>query len=474
MIPNLSRRFILYAQKTGIFLGILIALFLILEWGARLVDSRIHFHYRVVQMIDMLQTSTQPEPAQTDLPWEDKRLYVRAPEPDTPAYREEIYIVGGRRIPGGHATLKIKAITPPALAGNDKKIFITGGSAAFGFPYLYPYAWAAILGEMLADKGYAVINAAQISFTSGKLVPVVRRIVDDYNPHTIVIMTGNNEWMSWKANDPPWGLQKMIGVFKELSASRLVAAAVFQGFKRRAAQDQKYRQRRKDFEIQKELAGFEYALKNPFEKYFHADPAVVLRSKQEYLKIFRDNLKKMVIYARRANVRVILTTVPFNHKLSPAFMYPQPESFQPELANRMHHAIHAAAGLIKEEKFEQALPVLDEAIRLDPLPPLPHYLKAYALEHLGRLPEAQAAYAQSRENMIGHLGSRLSINNVIREVSREIGTELLDIQKLFENYNRNRGQFFNEELIQDDCHPTPLSHRLMAAALYKEILAIQP
>jgi hypothetical protein len=102
-----------------------------------------------------------------------------------------------------------------------------------------------------------------------------------------------------------------------------------------------------------------------------------------------------------------------------------------------------------------------------------HYLKAMSLEALERLDEAEAAYALSREAMIGNLGSRLSINEAIEKVARESGVELLDLAALFDREQHALGGHFNEDLIHDDCHPTPLGHRIIAAALYERLATSQ-
>jgi hypothetical protein len=99
------------------------------------------------------------------------------------------------------------------------------------------------------------------------------------------------------------------------------------------------------------------------------------------------------------------------------------------------------------------------------MPAILHYLEAECLERLGRADEAEQAYARSRECMIGNLGSILGINEVIARVARDEGAELLDVRKLFDDWEHARGRHFNQDLIHDGCHPTPQGHRLIAEAL---------
>jgi len=454
-------------RKTGAYIIFLLSLAIILEAGARIIDSRTLFRHRALQMLSMLEKRTQPVKALDDLPWPPKKLYIRAPEPDPDALRDEVYNVGGKIIPGAHETLKIRLVSPETIKNEkSKKIFIVGESAAFGFPYLYPYSFGSILNNQLWDRNYSVINASQISYPSGWLVPIVRRIVDYYEPDTIIIFPGNNEWVNWKAYDPPWFLKKMIKGFRTVSESRFLAALIYGGFKYKAFRDKKFVNRQNQFVMLSHIEGFDYALANPFEEFFTYPKDLILQYKQRHLETFEHNLKKMIAIARRKNIRVILMNMPFNYKLCPAFMYPQPESYDPASEQEVRRRIQAAADLIRKEQYMLALTLIDEALALDPLPPVLHYMKGYALEKLGRLAEAEHSYALSRENMIGHLGARLSINRSIERVARETNTEFVDLKEIFDKVEHSLGGFFNEHLITDDCHPNPAGHRIIAATLY--------
>lgn len=448
-------------QKTAYFLLSFLLFAAALEFAARVMDSRYQIRYRALQILSMLESRTTPVTAQDDLPWPDKSIYIRAPEPHE--RKDEIYTVGGKVIPGGHEKLKIRRVSPQDFqADRNKKIFIIGESAAFGFPYLYTYSFGSVLNDMLKGQNYTVINAAQIATPSGRLCPLVRRIVDYYQPDTLIIFAGNNEWMNWAALPQNRILGKFLAAFRAMSGSRLMATAIFYGFKWKSTQ----RPANGKFSIHKEIEGFEYALDNPFEIYYRLSKSDLLYSKRLYIKTFEDNLTGMVRYARRKNIRVILMNLPFNYKLSPAWNHPQPETFLPGAGEKVAQAIHQAAAMIQAGNYRQALPVLAEAIRLDPLPPMLHYLSGYALERTGRPLEAEAEYALSRENMIGHLGARLSINRAIAEVSLATGTEMVDLQRIFDEREHALGGFFNSHLIDDDCHPNPHGNRLIAESLY--------
>jgi tetratricopeptide (TPR) repeat protein len=131
----------------------------------------------------------------------------------------------------------------------------------------------------------------------------------------------------------------------------------------------------------------------------------------------------------------------------------------------MTRLIHETLQLQEQDLIDDALLRIQFAIKIDPDAPVAHYVEAELLESLGRPGEAEAAYARSREMTIGNLGSQLSINRVIREVAADQQAELVDLRKIFDDFQHNRKRHFNVELIHDDCHPTPLAHSLIAQHL---------
>ena len=175
--------------------------------------------------------------------------------------------------------------------------------------------------------------------------------------------------------------------------------------------------------------------------------------------------EQLVTHARGRGVRVVLVTMPFNYRLSPAWKHPQFEAYDPVHRDEVRRLLREAGRLVQAGDCEAALPLADRALALDQRPPVLHYLRAECLEQLGRLDEAEAAYAQSREQMIGNLGSRLSINLVIRRVAARHDVPLVDAVRIFDDYEHAHGRHFNEDLILDDCHPSPTGHQLIADAL---------
>ena len=80
---------------------------------------------------------------------------------------------------------------------DQQRVFVIGGSAAFGFPYRYADTFSGILDRQLANDRLKILNTAQVGWTSGELAPLVDQAVRFYQPSAIVLMIGNNEWVQW-------------------------------------------------------------------------------------------------------------------------------------------------------------------------------------------------------------------------------------------------------------------------------------
>jgi len=435
-------------------------LLLLLEIVAWIADWRIGYRTKLVRAYREMTVLDEPVAPRTELPWPDKMLAVRPPVNAPPPVRP--YMIAGRSIPGANPNDQLVLISPSEIVSPDRKrLFIIGGSAAFGFPYAYQDTFAAKLDKSLKDGGYDVFNASQVGQSSGVFVPVVHRIVDQFDPSVLVIFVGNNEWIHWMPENQPQVSSAQLDFNRFLAGSRLAAALLYISLNWSVDQRSNTSQH---FAIHRELSGTAYALQHPGDSEGF-NPQVWLATKQKYLNTFEKNLRSMIRYAQRHNVRVIALTVPFNYKLSPAWKHPQPESFVSENRRTVIQAIRDGAKLFDDGAYDMALNEIDSALQLDEWPPMLHYLKGQCLEQLGRPIEAEASYAQSREHMVGNLGSRLSINEVIVRTAEQTETQVVDVRKLFDDYEHARTKYFNEELIHDDCHPTPLGHTLISKAI---------
>jgi hypothetical protein len=429
---------------------------------------------------------------------DDLRLFVR-PRRDVPDIGQDL-VIGGRVIPDARYTTSQVVLSPDEnTARHGKQVFLLGGSAAYGYPYNDGNTLAGELRNTLnrelnrektpeAPPRFQVHNTAFPGWNSHDLVPVARRIARSFHPEIIVIFAGNNEWVRWRpescrrqapARDTPSTSRKTPGdrtnltaqrLLSQLAHSRALATAQYLAFRwqrRRlmvAASEAHLARFAATYRMHVELTGSGYARQHPADL-ARFDPSLWKLSKKTYLDKFHRNLVEIVRTFQ--GCRVVLVTVPFNYRLSPAWNHRQPLASDPKRQASIRKALDAATQQLEQSKPATALQTLQAASRDCCQSPLLHYIEGECLVRLGRMPEAESAFARCREQMIGHLGGRLSINRVIGSVARETGCDLLDARELFDRKQHALDGFFNRDLIHDDCHPTPRGHRLLATALQR-------
>jgi lysophospholipase L1-like esterase len=448
---TVSRKLLFGAIATCLFAGIL-------EGAGAIVDARYGFRARLFEALDNLERRSRPL-APGPLTWPDDtiRLRVAGPPPSN-----ETYVVGQRVIPGASDTGYQAFLKPDGLANEPRKrIFIVGESAAFGYPYPLEFSFGNMLQKRLADE-YVVLNAGQISWGSPNLVPLVARIVEHYQPAAIILFVGNNEWQHWSGLDQLTTVNRAGRVLRVAGSSRAVAALAW-WWLRQATADRPTVAR--DFVPRYQLEGIDYALAHPAERY--GSPAVTAwrDARSMFVDAFRRNLTEMVTTAQGRGVRVVLMPTPMNYRLSPAWSHPQPESYNQSSSAAVRELLKRAVDQGATGSNAEALKAIDQALSMDSDPPMLHYVRGEVLRAMGRHAEAEAAYATARERMVGHLGSPLSFQAVVREVAGATSAELVDVPRLFDEYEHRINSFYNEHLIADDCHPTPLGHRVIADAL---------
>jgi hypothetical protein len=416
----------------------------VFEGAALAADALLDFRYALLDRLATAERTTRPTPV-TAPDWPAGTLRVRVPDRGEP--RAEPYALGGRVIEDAWPDAKQELIRPADL-DDRPRIFVLGGSAALGFPYRHDDSLAVRLGALLPD--HQVVNAGQVGWTSGQVAGVAGVVAERFEPDLLVVYTGNNEWIHWPAGD----VSSAPDLQRSLATSRALAAALYLGHRlsegRPASDDPP------------PLVGHAHALRHPDRT---LDIASWERQREEHLRVLRRNLVAMT----DLGVPVLFLTVPFSYRLAPSFHRPQPDAFRLDTADEVRALLRDAAGAVDGDRCDRALPLLGRALDLDPGPPVLHYLEAVCLERAGDDAGAEAAYARSRDRTVGNLGARLAVNDVIRDVARRRGAMLVDAAALFDEHQHARGRFFNEELIHDDCHPTPLGHRLLAEAVARTV-----
>lgn len=458
------------ARKLAVLAGALLAI----EGMAILADRQWSFRAR---LLSAFETATRANAAVAEARWGDPERPFRAPhEVPPPRFR-----TAGSWNPTG------EPLDPDTLPPGER-VVVLGESAAFGVGCRAEETFAARLGAALAGRGVQVLNAGQVGADAWEVLAAGAQLLARYDPTTLVIFTGNNLWIDWAPPQQPRWNPWAIDVLAALATSRAVAALEFLAI--RTALLHTPRQWRVEqiarvdalvggpgggaaaaFKDHVEIAGSAYALAHPLEPTAAFGPADWAAVKERFLGRFATSLELLVRQARQRGVRVVLVTMPYRLRLSPAWKHPQFEAVDPAHAERVRELLRRAGALVQDGDCAAAEALVEQALALDPRPPLLHYLRGQCLERRGELDAARAAYAESREQMLGNLGSRASVNAAVRAVAEREQVPLVDAAALFEAWGRAHGDPFQEQLILDDCHPSPTAHALLAEALAPVVTA---
>jgi len=441
----------------------LLVLLLLVEFVFYITTADQYYRQNLSNAISYLAKSDEPE---RDLAhWEDNTMTIRNEE------------VGSKLLRwwdkhNTHQTNQKQSVVYPQdyAASTKEQIFIVGCSSAYGYGVRFDSTFGYLLEKKAADR-FRVINAGQVGWSSIQLLSVVKRIVDHYYPNTIVLYMSNNEWKNWTNVNPEKKEVAFWHMAKWCTHSYALSYILFKVMMNNTIRDVKkatdytskhYQSYNMDY-----FTGYDYALQNTIEKYDSSFRyAQWEQSKKKYLENFRYNLVKMVEYAIKKNVRVVLMTLPLNYKLSTSWSIPQPMSEHKKGEENSRAMANQIDIYLKTKNWTRADSLLKMALISEPKIAMYHYMNAMLLEQKGELLKARQSYELARETMIGDKGAALSINQIIVEVGLQLKVDVVDIKKLFDEYEVRRGKYFNEDLIEDDCHPNQLGHRIIADELF--------
>ncbi|MEO8495110.1 MAG: tetratricopeptide repeat protein [Planctomycetota bacterium] len=295
------------------------------------------------------------------------------------------------------------------------RIVVVGGSTVAGFPYPFelalPKHLEIILGAQLPEMRFEVLNAGITSINSFSEVDIVRQVVA-CAPDLIVVHSGHNEFYgpggsaSTSSNFTP-ALYPLMQTLRRQRSVQLGLSLL---------------PRRTDSHLVETL---------PADIAIPLDGEVFSRTQARY----RDNLQQIVAIAKRAQIPIVVSSVPSNLRdLSPL----QTNSYLTLSASETEKQtalFKEAMRHISYQKYDLALQKLTEARTVDPAHPLLAYRQAQCLEMLERRGEATNAYAQAADLDGCRFRAPSSFANIVREVAKRdpAGVYFCDVAAQFQS-----------------------------------------
>jgi Flp pilus assembly protein TadD len=344
---------------------------------------------------------------------------------------------------------------------NGFRFFTMGGSSAYGFPWGASVAFTHVLGKALEgtfpQRRIEAINAAAMSYGSARLRILAGELLD-YAPDALIVFEGHNEFIERRMRQQLERVPQLRPLQSVLFRSRVYSAMSRLYGKLRSGP------RPEDKGAGAKSAGELLGL----DVIRDTGVAVDDRDRAEARRAFTENLRAIAETARAKGTLLVLCTVPCNLSGWAPDQSVFPAGMGLDARRDVLRRLAEARRLLQGGNAPAAAAVLEGARSAAPGYAEVHFLLGKAYEALGKWDEARASYALARDR--DAMPSRVlsSFNDTIREVGRERGVLLVDVERSFEEASPHGLVGFN--LIEDYVHPTPEGHRRVALELYRALV----
>ena len=345
---------------------------------------------------------------------------------------------------------------PLDKSSDELRVFVLGGSSAYGFPWGAERAFSSILERALQarlpERDVHVVNAAAMSYGSHRLRILTHELLE-YSPDLLLFYTGHNEFVErdfyerLTDTEPlPEGLRLWLHRWRLYSALARLILPVPETEDTATAETSAA-----------ELIGFDA------DRQYSSD--VAADDRQAVRGLFEDNLRAIIRAASDAGVAVVLCTVPSNEKGWRPNQTAWPGTLGGVDRVAAANAIKRAAEANEAGDPEAALRAIAEVEKYSTDAAGAWYEKGHALLALDRFDEAAEAFVAARD-FDGQPGRAIGLlNDTIRDVAHDTGVVLVDIEATFRSLAADGIPGF--DLFEDYVHPKPGAHVLIAREVWR-------
>lgn len=334
----------------------------------------------------------------------------------------------------------------------EYRIFCFGGSTVQGRPYSIETSFTTWLELSLKaaqpDRNWKVVNCGGVSYASYRLLPLLEESLQ-HEPDLFIMYTGHNEFLEDRSyasvkHQPRW-LRKLHG-----RALNLRLYGLLWSLKPNAS-----RQPPADLPAEVDaLLDYQGGLAQ-----YHRDD----QWRDGVVYEFERNLRQMVQRSNQANVPILLINPVCNLRDTPPFKV----ELSTELTTEQRDEVQRRWSDAKQaswDDLDEKLAKVCRVLELDERHAEAHFLHARTLEELGQSEQAGHAYCRAKDEDVCPLRMLEVMHDVLKEVGRETGTELIDIRAAFER-DAEFGIPGDDQLI-DHVHPRIEGHQKIAEEVF--------
>lgn len=346
---------------------------------------------------------------------------------------------------------------------DEFRIFCVGGSTVQGRPFAIETAFSTWLELRLQavdpTKQWNVINCGGVSYASYRLTPIMDEIMA-YQPDLIVLYTGHNEFLEDRTYEsvkttPRWAVQahERLSAIKTYSFVR----SLFVG---EANSDPASTPKTKlPVEVEARLD-----FRDGLAEYHRDDDW-----KRDVVQHFQHNLRRMVMTARKANVRLILCNPVSNLRDAAPF---KSENGAELSTVELRQFIEGWESISLEDGATpnpvDDLVKLKQLLKIDPRHAGLQYRIGQTYQQLGEFKQAKQHLLRAKEEDVCPLRMIEPMYNVIAVIANEFDLPLVDVKEFFEG--RASDGIPGRESLVDHVHPSIHGHQLISGLLMDEMI----
>lgn len=375
-------------------------------------------------LVDQLVSPSAPARESSSVPYEGLQAVAWAGKPVTPDLRV---------MPRGELL--------PVRADGAWRVLVVGDSAAYGFGLMRFQAFAARLQRSLEARGVPaeVVNAGVPGTNTRQQVGILGHALEEVHPDLVLLYSGNNEFVhyrvframvpAWRASLAPWNPLEHLALYRWLKPRTLARLG---------------RRRIPAGMVGKAVEALDVRV-GPEDRAF-------------VLRLYRDNLRRMIQDSRAAGADVMLCTVAANESSPPAGRF----------GVDRHERRGPPAPSLPHGQARQRESVLSTELQLHPGDADLHYERGRLRAELGDAEGARRDLAAAMELDPKPIRALPSFNEEVLRLGSELGVPVLDV--VGELRGRTAEGILQDSQFLDFCHLAPAAHQDVAEAAAERIL----
>lgn len=337
---------------------------------------------------------------------------------------------------------------------NTLRIFVLGGSAAFGYPLeqeeTFSYLLEKKLNQNYKTKTFEVINLAYPGSSSKEDLESFKEILN-YEPDFVVLYSGNNEFLTLRHNHKikGTGLFRVLSQLEHIRTFNLMKRALNR-FTRSKVSFDEFNQ----FFPMISDKDLDYSNKKLLQEQFKYNKIHNL-----YLSDYSKNIHEIIKLAKERDIKIIISNIPTNIQWPPLkSIHILKQNQNAMLVEYMHKGDYFI------QKCDEIIKNLGSSLVRDPFYAEYHYYLGLCYKEQGNQPKSDFHLKQASDFDAYPLRHPSSFNDELKQIVQQEKVLFVDVIKMYQKITQSEN--FNE-LFYDYNHPNKQGHEIIAEQMFQ-------